>query len=693
MWSNGKLMMMQVDGTKAKDAKGIRKYVGEVARRKCNVLQGCPSAATIAELHKEGIKILYYINAHILDQIDKDIFFQKTDKRHSEWAQRMADGSFVEIYVKRGERGKTSNCINAEGWRRHICNRIIQTAKTLDVDGIFLDGPAFFPGSCYCANCRKKFRKAFGEEIPAVAHLSDPLFKKFIQWRYDCMKEFLKDAKAALASVNPRLPLYMNARGMKGFTRGCARYVGDLAEHEDIVGAEDFMYFRERNVERPLWQPGATAKFMCAAARPYNKPAVVFSNAYPTPWTKRPFPAGMLKLNMTQVLFNGAGIWLDGVKLHAPDVVAEIHGFFAGHRKYFENRVSAANVAMLWSRKTCDFYAVDPGRDPLGDWNAKDEKSIAAEDLLRDYRSCFHGLYEALLRNCIPFDLVLDKDIESDRLKQYKVLVLADAACLSAKQCAVIKAFVAHGGGLIATYETSLYNERGVKRRNFELAELFHANTKGVKLGLGNQGDYIHAAESSHPILNDARNPMPSPACILTVKAGPGALRLGSLVRQGAGGSADIPKAERPPVLLAAEHGKGRVFYVAGDIGARYVHIKWPEIKQLVGNAVNWVGRTSLPVEIDAPGMVEAILTRQKDGSKLFLHLVNYTGEMIGPMLNRTVPLHDIRIRLKKVRAAKVSRITTLRKKHKLTMGRKGGCLEFILPVLDDYETVVIEFK
>jgi beta-galactosidase GanA len=58
-------------------------------------------------------------------------------------------------------------------------------------------------------------------------------------------------------------------------------------------------------------------------------------------------------------------------------------------------------------------------------------------------------------------------------LKPYKLLILPNIAALSDAQCNQLKKFVEAGGSIVATFETSLYDEQGRRRSNFGLSDLF----------------------------------------------------------------------------------------------------------------------------------------------------------------------------------------------------------------------------
>lgn len=53
------------------------------------------------------------------------------------------------------------------------------------------------------------------------------------------------------------------------------------------------------------------------------------------------------------------------------------------------------------------------------------------------------------------------------------MLILPNIAALSDAQCGQLRAFVNKGGSLVATFETSLYDEAGRQRPDFGLATLF----------------------------------------------------------------------------------------------------------------------------------------------------------------------------------------------------------------------------
>jgi hypothetical protein len=215
----------------------------------------------------------------------------------------------------------------------------------------------------------------------------------------------------------------------------------------------------------------------------------------------------------------------------------------------------------------------------------RDVESAAAVAVLHSYASLAYNnerpyqstwLFEqALIQNQIPFDIIFDEHLKD--LSKYRVLVLADQECLDKSQCELIRGFVAGGGGLVATEFTSLFTGRRVRRRDYELADLFR---------------------------------VPPPAFVMWESNKP--LEIG---------------------LVRNSLGRGRVVYVpevkpaiekpAGEaMTSRYwkLPMNWEDLIE----AVRWAGGGKLQLETKAPNTATANLLRQRSSGALQIHLVNY---------------------------------------------------------------------
>ena len=68
-------------------------------------------------------------------------------------------------------------------------------------------------------------------------------------------------------------------------------------------------------------------------------------------------------------------------------------------------------------------------------------------------------------------------------MNPFKTLILPNVAALSDEQCRQLREFVDRGGSIVATYETSLYDEWGARRKDFGLADLFGVTFRGSRRG------------------------------------------------------------------------------------------------------------------------------------------------------------------------------------------------------------------
>ncbi len=115
------------------------------------------------------------------------------------------------------------------------------------------------------------------------------------------------------------------------------------------------------------------------------------------------------------------------------------------------------------------------------------------------------GLYSALLEGRFLFDFVHEEKLSADELQKYKALILPNVALLSDKQCQQIVQFAGRGGSVLATFETSLYDERNRKRSDFGLANMFGIHKAGDIQGTTGNA-YCARMERQHEILRGFTN-------------------------------------------------------------------------------------------------------------------------------------------------------------------------------------------
>ena len=112
-----------------------------------------------------------------------------------------------------------------------------------------------------------------------------------------------------------------------------------------------------------------------------------------------------------------------------------------------------------------------------------------------------HGIYDALLRGRFAFDFVHEDRLEPEHLSKYRALLLPNIAMLSDRQCQQIRDYVHSGGSVMASFETSLYDENLNQRADFGLADLFGISKAGDVIGT-NGNAYYARIERQHPILD-----------------------------------------------------------------------------------------------------------------------------------------------------------------------------------------------
>ena len=543
------------------------------------------------------------------------------------------------------------------------------------VDGVFANRWAPQGGDCYCAHCRENFRRATGRELPRTGDRRDPARRAFVEWRIARLTELWKHWDANIRAVRAEARFIPNGPpDMK-----------TAAELADIQFAD----FQARRGLTPPWANGRRAKeFRAVMGR---KPvAGIFSVGLEEPyrWKDSVQSEPEIQLWVADATANGMRPWVTKFSGVIYDrrwlpIVERIYDWHYRHERYLRNERSLARVALLDSEQTETFHAGAADGDR------------AADHVL--------GMYQALVESRVPFDLVHEALLTPDRLDQYKVLVLADAAALSDAQCDAIRKYVRRGGSLVATFASSLFDEYGVRRADFGLADLFGVSYAGGDVAAigpmhnsylsldadpatGRRHPILAGLEGTPRIINgvfrvDVRSARTAPSPLTLIPQYP-----------------DLPMEDVYPrvahtdvaAVFLRDLGPSRVVYFPWDIDRTFWEVLAADHLQLLKNAVAWAANEPPVVEVQGRGVLDVTVWRQRASTTV--HLVNLTNPMMmkGP-LRETMPVGPLTVRLQLPQGKTPSKATLLTAGTVVEPRVENGALTVTVPSVGVHEVLALD--
>ena len=353
--------------------------------------------------------------------------------------------------------------------------------------------------------------------------------------------------------------------------------------------------------------------------------------------------------------------------------VEDLYTWHFRNQRYLRNERPLARVAMVYSQQTAQFYGAERARQKVEDHTL--------------------GYYHALIEARIPFEMVHDQLLDAAHVEQFRVLIFPNIAALSDAQCRQIRDYVTRGGGIVATHETSLYDEWGVRRKDFGLADLFGASYAGA-VDARMQNSYL-TLNNPHPLLaglEDAPRIINGVSRVHTLTTIPLTNSPLTLIPS----YPDLPmeevypRVERTdiPEVFVRESGKGRVVYFPWDIDRTFWEVLSPDHGKLLRNAVDWAANEPRPVTVTGPGTLDVTLWKQRDS--ITVHLVNLTNAMMmkGPIREFiSTPPQKVVIRV----AAKPKAVHLLVSAAQPPVQHGPGTVTVTLPSILDHEVIALD--
>ena len=407
--------------------------------------------ADLDELNKDGIAVWTSFNTSAFEPdvfrdygLDPERYYARNDKGEPQQ-------HFGGFYSKEGK--VFSSCPNNPDWMALERDVTLLFAENgfggvfYDV-GVLADDAVMF---CHCDYCKEKWKKHLAEKgldlktplpVPKSGRdMSHAINRDHLRWRCACIEDDWMQVRNAVKAKFPKFVLGPNSSDKESDNTAAAAIMG----HGHVY---DFLDFEE-------WgHGGAPYSAACACllgrADGNGKPVVMLWNG------------GDIQTDV-QAKIALAEASATGAHCQNYPSAREYNDFLKRHEEYFGESTSEANVGIVFSAWSREFYDVP-------------RKSHA-----------YYWFGQMLLDMHVPYDyLVAEHGLTPETLSRYKALILPDLGCLSNDEISALTAYVKGGGAIYATHETGKYNEDLQPRTPTAIETLAgHAPSKAFRAEVG----------------------------------------------------------------------------------------------------------------------------------------------------------------------------------------------------------------
>jgi hypothetical protein len=287
--------------------------------------------------------------------------------------------------------------------------------------GVLADDAVMF---CHCDCCKAKWKKHLAASkldpetpLPVAKSgkdMTQSVNRDHLRWRYACVEEDWMVVRNAVKGKYPNFVLGPNSSNKESDMTAAATIMGQSELY-------DFLDFEE-------WgHGGAPYSVACShllgRAAGNGKPVLVLWNG------------GEIN-NAAQAAIAFAEASATGSFCQNFPGAKEYYEFVKCHEEYLRNFTSMANVGIVYSPWSREFY----------------------EGPQKRHACWWFG--QMLLDMHVPFDyLVAERDLTPQSLSRYKALILPDLGCLSNDEISALTVYVNGGGAIYATHGMGKYDE------------------------------------------------------------------------------------------------------------------------------------------------------------------------------------------------------------------------------------------
>lgn len=535
------------------------------------------------ECHKNGIKVIARFD------------FSKTHisylEKRPDWFVRTKDGDPI-LY-----NDTVATCVNSEYQEKESLEIIREVLSNYDVDGIFFnmfgyitrDYSGNYFGICQCENCKRKFKEMFGEDLPASEDQTNPVFKKYQNFKRETVRSLLKNIHNLVHSFSDRIAVSTYA-----------------LDYVDIVRNES-----NSAVDRPLPHWIYDSTFNCSQITDSFDDKISSNcciNAVDIPYRFMGVSDYYNQMRLYGDIATGSGLdWcIIGNFDDYPDMsnYQKTKEIFLWHKRYegIYRQISHKNKIML---VIPNFRTIDESEEEG------------------------RGIFKMLKEEHLQFNLVLSDSLPKKKLNNFDIIILAGISELPEETIQLLKDSSACVIGTGSNITASLAKELYSVTVNDRISDV--------------RGTYVKTEPSS--LFRDFANEekrwvyLDKEYCDITLDDN--ALGVLPIVSKTSFGPPERCFGHTETEKYSASVMPGRIL-IPWNIGKLYYSQGYEEFKRLLLDISKINRPLPISLETNCPEMVEIFLDKLEDES-LLLQFINKVG-FNGSTIFKPVPLKDLRV-------------------------------------------------
>lgn len=530
-------------------------------------------------------------------------------KDHPDWCHKIPGTSdFGKVDITDATQGARIGgpCLNGP-YGEFVMEQTREVLKAYPIKGYYVDFLGLFsPETWICPYCAPSARKAIGREFKGADSLSHAEYVRYIKWYYAQNERYGRQMSNLIRQMRPDVAFTHNAH-MKGDDVGMQRF-GFASRNCDFLSADMF------HLRSGMLQMSTNLRLFAAGSRHLPAEALLDSMVCMTGDLVTVKAPGSYNAELWTARSNNVAtctssyLNIDGTV--NPEILGLIRKLYSEHRQYepwLRDMETVAHVGLVRDHNSLEFT---PGE--------KEEETFVHHPY---HGHEYAGWAQGLIASHQLWHVVAEGQLTDENLKRFRVLILPSVSCMHKNDVAAVDRFVKNGGTLIASGETSLYDQNGRRKKDFQLAKVFGAHWAGRR-----SQDLMHLELTDR----DWRPEAPHANKVIHLMEGQLAVRaartadvLGEIRIKPPVGLVNISVPTGKPGIIRHRYGRGTCYYFAGLPGLQYRFFGQHTCNQLMKKTLSEAMGRQAAVALEGPDSVELFAHRQKGENHLVVNLVN----------------------------------------------------------------------